>query len=64
MSRAVDNATKQSGYLTSAGKGKKQITALGEDVVQALPDYEKVGAVLLAGKAKARRRRAKKKKTA
>jgi len=45
VSRAVDNATKQSGYLTSAGKGKKQITSYGEDVVSALPDYEAVKAL-------------------
>jgi hypothetical protein len=45
MSRAVDNAAKQSGYLTSAGKGKKQITTYGEDVVNVLPDYEAVKAI-------------------
>jgi hypothetical protein len=42
MSRAVDNATKHNGYLASAGKGKKQITTYGEDVVNALPDHEAV----------------------
>lgn len=41
-SQAVDNATKQSRYLAQAGKGNKQITALGEDVVKALPDQEAV----------------------
>jgi len=61
MSRAVDNATKQSGYLTSAGKGKKQITPYGEDVVDALPDYEKVKVILVTGKGKSRRKRVKKK---
>ncbi len=62
MSRAVDNATKQSGYLTSAGKGKKQITTHGEDVVNALPDYEKVKVILAAGQVTARKKRAKKKR--
>lgn len=61
MSRAADNAAKQSGYLTSAGKGKKQITAHGEDVVNALPDYDKVKAILASHKGKARKKRAKKK---
>lgn len=40
------NAVKQNGYLTSAGKGKRQITARGEDVVNALPDREAVAKVL------------------
>jgi len=41
---AVDNATK-AGYLTPAGKGNKQLTSLGEDLVDALPDQEKVRAL-------------------
>ena len=39
---AVGNATKQSQYLAPAGSGKKQITALGEDMVNALPDQDAV----------------------
>jgi hypothetical protein len=62
MSRAVDNATNQSGYLTSAGKGKKQITALGEDVVNALPDYQKVKEIIATGRRKARRKKGKAKR--
>jgi hypothetical protein len=62
MSRALDNATRLSCYLTSAGKGKKQITTLGEDVVEALPDYAKVAEVLSAAKATKRRKAGKKKK--
>jgi hypothetical protein len=61
MSRAVDNATNQSGYLTSAGKGKKQITAHGEDVVNALPDYQKVKEIIATGRRKARRKKGKEK---
>jgi hypothetical protein len=45
MSRAVNNATAQNGYLASAGGGRKQITALGEDVANALPNQEAVKAV-------------------
>ena len=42
VARAVNNAAQQSGYLAAAGGGKKQITNVGEDVVDALPDQEKV----------------------
>ncbi len=61
MSRAVDNAANQSGYLTSAGKGKKQLTTLGEDVVNALPDYQKVKEIIATGRRKARKKKGKKK---
>ena len=44
-SQAVNNAAKQSHYLTPAGGGKKQISAFGEDVVEALPDQAAVKAV-------------------
>jgi hypothetical protein len=40
--QAVANATKQSHYLAPAGGGKKQITAFGEEVVDALPDQAAV----------------------
>lgn len=42
---AVNNAAKQSHYLAPAGSGKKQITALGEDAVNALPDQDAVRAL-------------------
>jgi len=42
---AVDNATKL-GYLASAIKGSKQISALGEQFVLALPDREKAKAAM------------------
>lgn len=58
---AVENATKQNKYLASVGKGNKQITALGEDVVVAMPDDEAVKAVL-ANKPKPRKKRVKKTK--
>jgi hypothetical protein len=40
----------QAGYLAKAGGGAKQITALGEAVVEALPDREKVKAAIDAHK--------------
>jgi hypothetical protein len=58
-SMAVSNATKQNKFLGAVGEGKKQITALGEDVVTALPDEEAVKAVL-ANHRKPRRKKTKK----
>jgi hypothetical protein len=58
---AVSNATKQSHYLAAAGGGSKQITALGEEVVNALPDQSAVTAIGGTGprrKARRSRRRA------
>ena len=45
-SGAVNNAMNQNRFLAPVGKGNKQITGLGEDVVNALPDQEAVKAVL------------------
>jgi hypothetical protein len=42
---AVNNAAKQSHFLAPAGNGNKQITAFGEDVVNALPDQDAVRAL-------------------
>jgi len=56
---AVANATKQNKFLGAVGQAKKQITALGEDVVAALPNEEAVKAVL-ANHRKPRKKRAKK----
>ncbi len=50
---AVDNATKQS-YLVPATKGNKQLSAIGEQFVLALPDRDKARAVM--GQARPRRR--------
>ncbi len=38
----VGDATKKYGYLSEAGKGNKQLSAFGEEIVAALPDQEKV----------------------
>lgn len=42
--QATDNAAK-GGYLIGASRGQKQISALGEQFVQALPDREKARAI-------------------
>ena len=55
----VKNATNQNRYLAPVGLGKKQITGLGEDVVNALPDQEAVKAVV-ANQKKPRKKNAKK----
>lgn len=55
--RAVDNATRQSKFLAKAGAGTKQISILGETVVEALPDRDAVAAAL---KEKPTRRRKRK----
>ncbi len=41
---SVVNAT-NAGYLTGAGKGNKQLTSHGEELVNALPDREKAAVV-------------------
>jgi hypothetical protein len=58
-SMAVANATKQNKFLGAVGQAKKQITALGEDVVVALPSEEAVKAVV-TNQRKPRKKKAKK----
>jgi hypothetical protein len=53
---AVDNATKQH-YLVQATKGNKQLSAIGEQFVHALPDRDKAREVM--NHARPRRRRVK-----
>jgi hypothetical protein len=63
--QAVKNATNQNHFISPAGRGNKQITPLGEDVVNVLPDQEKVKAVIaeaLAGRRKRRPSKARQKK--
>jgi hypothetical protein len=65
MTRALDNATRQSRYLSSRGKREKQLTTLGEDVVEALPNREALAAVEEAariGRKRKGKRRTKKSK--
>lgn len=59
-SMAVDNATKQSKYLAPAGRGKKQLTGFGEEVVNVLPDQSAVTALHKAEPARRKRKPRKK----
>lgn len=52
---AVNNAMRDNQFLTPAGGGKKQITARGEALVDALPDREKVAAALAENPIRRRR---------
>ncbi len=66
VSRAANNATNQNRYLAAAGSGQKQITPLGEEVVNALPDQTAAAAAEAEGRprrrsGKGRRKSAKKK---
>jgi hypothetical protein len=61
-SQAVANATKQSKYLAAAGRGKKQLTGFGEEVVNALPNIEAVAALEKAEPARKRRKARRKKR--
>ncbi len=58
---AVNNATRN-GYMAPAGGGKKQITARGEELVNALPDREAVKQALTAHPLRKRRKRKSKQK--
>ena len=51
---AVNNAT-QGGYLAGAPGGQKQLTVLGEQYVEALPDRDAARAVIDRARAKRRR---------
>jgi len=58
-SATVRNATSQSHFFAPAPKGTKQITSLGEDYVEALPDQDAAKTVVLAHKPRyVRKRRA------
>jgi hypothetical protein len=61
--QAVNNATQQNHFFSPAGKGNKRITTLCEDVVDALPDQEKVKQVMVEKAPKRRKPRAAKKGT-
>jgi hypothetical protein len=56
-SMAVDNATK-AGFLVPALKGSKQLSALGENYVQLLPDREAAKEMLKSAKVRRKPRRA------
>ena len=56
IARAVNNAAYQNRFISQAGSGKKQITVIGEAVVEALPDRDKVKEAFEAHAAVARRK--------
>lgn len=62
--RDVTSAERDSGFLASAGGGRKQITARGEALVTALPDREAVKEALRAHPIKRRAKKAGGKKAA
>jgi len=65
VARAVGNAANaKHGYLSSVGRGQKQITSHGEEIVEALPDAAKVKEVEAQRKRPKRGRRGKKRKSA
>jgi type IV secretory pathway TrbL component len=64
LARALDNATRQSKYLSNRGAREKQLTTLGEDIVAALPDQQAVRDIEAAARGRGRGRRAKRKKKA
>jgi hypothetical protein len=53
---AAKNAVKL-GYFIPAGQGRRQLSAVGEQVVEALPDRDAVKAALAAGRPRRRTRR-------
>lgn len=57
---AVDNATRSNQYLAIATGGKKQITPLGEAVVEALPNQDTVKTAIAEHGKRRRRKKAKK----
>jgi hypothetical protein len=61
-SQVVGDTTSAYKYLSSAGKGAKQISGLGEAVVEALPDREAVKAAIAANRPGKKRKRSVKKK--
>ena len=62
LPRALDNATRRSKFISNRGGKEKQLTPLGEDIVDALPDQQKVSDLIKeAGKRGSRKKRAKKK---
>lgn len=62
LPRAFDNATRQSKYISARSGREKQLTTLGEDVVNALPDQEAVRAIEAEAKSGRGRKRKKTKK--
>lgn len=67
LPRAVGNAARaKCGFLSAVGGGKKQLTAYGEEIVEALPNQETVSeleAKYKKGKRRSGRKKSSKKKS-
>jgi len=61
-SARVNDATSKYGYLSAVRGGQKQITHFGEQVVEALPNYEQVKQLHTENRSHGRKRSARKKK--
>ena len=55
LSRAMDNATRSAKYLSNRTKHEKQLTTLGEDVVNALPNQQAVRDLSAKARGKAKK---------
>jgi hypothetical protein len=64
LPRAMDNATRAAKYISNRGPREKQLTALGEDVVNALPDQATVKTVEDSSKARRVKKKTRKAKKA
>jgi hypothetical protein len=56
-SMTVQNATTQSHFLAPGPKGTKQVTALGKEYVEAMPDHDAAKTVVLSHRPRSTRRR-------
>lgn len=57
ITKTVNNATQRNKYFAMVGKGQKKITPLGKMIVEALPDDEKVKALIKKYKPRSKRRK-------
>lgn len=62
--RAMDNATRGAGFLTNLPGKKKKVSALGEEIVEALPDQAEVKRIQAEQKGARRRTKTARKSTA
>lgn len=63
LSQILNDTTRKYGYLSAAGVGNKQMTVLGDAIVEAMPDRDAVKTAIAEHRpGKKRKRVAKKKK--
>jgi len=58
MPRALDNATRRAKYISNRSAKEKQMTPLGEDVVEALPNRDAVAAIISEARKRTPRKKA------